>query len=52
MAMAKRELTPEEEWRYAEPAMRWYGWGSPVGAGLFVLAASIAASLIRYAFWG
>ncbi len=23
-----------DEWRYAEKAMTWYGWGSPVGLGL------------------
>ncbi len=50
MANATRQMTPEEEWKYAEPAMRWYGWGSPVGLGLFVLLASGAVALIRLAF--
>jgi hypothetical protein len=52
MATTRRELTPEEEWRYAEPAMRWHGWGSPVGVGLFLFFAATAAAVIRYAFWG
>jgi hypothetical protein len=33
------------------PALRWYGWGSPVGLGLFVLLLSASASLIRLAFF-
>ncbi len=32
------------------PALRWYGWGSPVGLGLFVLLLTAAAALIRLAF--
>ena len=33
--MANRPpLTPEEEWRYAQTALSWYGWGSPIGLGL------------------
>lgn len=31
-------------------ALRWYGWGSPVGMGLFVLLLSASAALIRLAF--
>jgi hypothetical protein len=27
-----------EQWKYAEKAMSWYGWGSPVGLGLFIVA--------------
>jgi hypothetical protein len=33
------------------PALRWYGWGSPVGMGLFVLLLSTSAALIRFAFF-
>jgi hypothetical protein len=32
------------------PALRWYGWGSPVGLGLFVLLVSTSVALIRLAF--
>jgi hypothetical protein len=33
-----------EAWRYASKAMTWYGWGSQVGAGLFII--SIGAFLV------
>jgi hypothetical protein len=33
-----------EAWRYASKAMTWYGWGSPVGVGLFII--SIGAFLV------
>jgi len=32
------------------PALRWYGWGSPVGLGLLVLLLSASVALIRVAF--
>jgi len=28
--------------RLAETAMRWYGWGSPVGLGVFIVCLSLA----------
>jgi hypothetical protein len=31
-------------------ALRWYGWGSPVGLGLFILLVSSLVALIRLAF--
>jgi len=34
----------------AEKAMSWYGWGSPVGLGLFVVSIAVAALLVRYAW--
>jgi hypothetical protein len=42
----------EQEWRYAEKAMIWSGWGSPVGAGLFLVGAGIASLLLRFAILG
>jgi hypothetical protein len=30
--------------------MRWYGWGSPVGLGLFFLLVAGAIALIKFAF--
>ena len=30
-------LTRDEEWKYAEKAMTWYGWGSPVGLGIMLV---------------
>jgi hypothetical protein len=34
----------------AEKALSWYGWGSPVGLGIFVLAVSLSAVVIHYAW--
>jgi hypothetical protein len=34
----------------AEKAMSWYGWGSPVGLGLFVMALAVSAVLLHYAW--
>jgi hypothetical protein len=31
-------------------AMAWYGWGSPVGLGLFALLVAGAVALVRFAF--
>ena len=40
-------------WRYAEKSMNWYGWGSPVGLGLFLAALLLSVSgsvaLLRHA---
>lgn len=30
----------------------WYGWGSPIGLGLFLIALAIVAVLIRFAIVG
>jgi len=35
-----------------EEAMKWYGWGSPVGLGIFILSLGIFALLIRFAIIG
>lgn len=32
------ERTPEDEWRYAEKALEWHGWGSPVGLSIFAIS--------------
>lgn len=45
-------LSRDEEWRYAEPAMRWYGFGSPVGLGIGVLCLAVSALLVRFAIVG
>jgi hypothetical protein len=43
--MREQEVDP-----MASRALSWYGWGSPVGLGLFVLLLSASAALIRFAF--
>jgi hypothetical protein len=42
----------DQQARYAELSMRWHGWGSPVGLGLFLLALGGVAVLVRTAIWG
>ena len=39
----------DEAWRYAEKAMSWSGWGSPVGLGLFILFICGAIYLLHLA---
>jgi hypothetical protein len=39
----------EEAWRYAEKAMSGYGWGSPVGLGLFIVFICGAIYLLHLA---
>jgi hypothetical protein len=45
-------MTPDEEWKYAETALRWHGWGSPVGMGIGLVCLGIAMVLIRLAVLG
>ena len=45
-------MTPREEWKYAETALRWHGWGSPVGMGIGLVCLGIAALLIHQAVFG
>ena len=42
----------DTQWRYSQLAMSWSGWGSPVGAGIFVVALAAAALLIRLTVFG
>lgn len=50
--MANPVRTEEQEWKYASAAMAWYGWGSPIGAGAFLVCIAAVAALLRYAFLG
>jgi len=38
----------KEEMKYASAAMKWYGWGSPVGLGLFLVG--VAATILIFSF--
>ncbi len=38
-----------EAWKYAQQAMTWYGWGSPVGIGLFIVAIGAFVALLHVA---
>jgi hypothetical protein len=48
--MSVNEKIDPEAWKYADKAMTWYGWGSPVGLGLFIV--SIGAFLVLLHFAG
>lgn len=52
MADPRPPMTREEEWKYAETALRWYGWGSPVGMGIMLVCLAVAALLIRLVIVG
>jgi hypothetical protein len=45
-------LSHEEEFKYAKLAMEWYGWGSPIGLGILLVALAAAAVLVRIAVYG
>ena len=50
--MSRTPLSPEEEWKYAEPTLAWHGWGSPVGLGMMIVSLGVAAVLLRVAILG
>ena len=45
-------MTSAEEYKYAKLAMEWYGWGSPIGLGILLVALAAAAVLVRIAIYG
>jgi len=45
-------LTRDEEWKYAQQAMTWYGWGSPVGLGIMLVCLALAGLIVRLAITG
>lgn len=45
-------LSRDEEWKYAEKAMTWHGWGSPVGLGILLVCLALAALIARLAITG
>jgi len=51
--------TKNEQSKAAEQAMSWYGWGSPVGLGIFLVAlaillvaAGVLLLLLRFTIFG
>jgi hypothetical protein len=38
-----------EAWKYPQKAMSWYGWGSPVGLGLLIVAIVAFVALLHVA---
>lgn len=49
---ARREIGEEEGWKYASKAMSWYGWGSPIGAGIFLVSLAATLAILRYVLFG
>ena len=47
--MATRDLHDADAWKYADKAMTWYGWGSPIGMGLFLIAIGVFLVLLHFA---
>lgn len=45
-------LTPEQEWKYAQAAMNWHGWGSPIGLGIFLMSLAVTALIVSLAIHG
>ncbi|MBV8836543.1 MAG: hypothetical protein JO000_08395 [Alphaproteobacteria bacterium] len=46
---AEAQRTEAEEWKYAEKALTWSGWGSPVGLSIFIVAVGAFLFLIHQA---
>jgi hypothetical protein len=47
--MSSQQTHDADAWKYAEKAMTWYGWGSPVGVGLFIVSICAFLVLLHYA---
>ena len=45
--MSTIQRSEAEEWKYAEKALTWYGWGSPVGLSIFIVAVGVFLVLIH-----
>jgi hypothetical protein len=39
----------QDMWKYAEQSMKWFGWGSPVGLGLFFMSLAACVLLLHMA---
>jgi hypothetical protein len=47
--MSSQQTHDADDWKYAEKAMTWYGWGSPVGLGLLIVSLGVFLVLIHHA---
>ena len=52
MSQTPQPTTPQDDWKYAERALAWHGWGSPVGLGFILVALGVTAVLARLALLG
>lgn len=49
--MDKKHLEELQEFQSSEAAMRWYGWGSPIGLSIFFLTLVLIAAVIKMVFF-
>jgi hypothetical protein len=47
----KKSFDEEQELHATEAAMKWYGWGSPVGLSIFFLTIVTIAAIIKIVFF-
>jgi hypothetical protein len=47
--MSTQQHIDPEAWKYAEKALTWYGWGSPVGISLFLISIGVFLVLLHHA---
>jgi hypothetical protein len=47
--MSTEQQTALDTWKYAEKSLTWYGWGSPVGLGLFIISIGVFILLLHEA---
>jgi hypothetical protein len=52
MSHAPQHPTSQDDWKYAERALAWHGWGSPVGLAIILISLGVTAVLIRVAVLG
>lgn len=45
----KNACSEADAWKYAEKALTRYGWGSPVGLGIFLVSLALVVLLIHQA---
>ncbi len=50
--MNKEQLNELQELQSVEYAMKWYGWGSPIGISIFFLTVVLIAAIIKTVFLG
>ena len=49
LVIKEYDVTDERDFEMGQHAMRWYGWGSPIGLGSFAVLLSTAFALVRLA---
>jgi len=49
--MAKKR-TDRADWEATKAAMKWYGWGSPIGLSIFFFSLVIIIAILKAIFFG